>query len=52
MEQKAEYHAPKQADAMDKIKKALHGLEYGEVTVKVQAGKVRVIERKEQEKIG
>jgi hypothetical protein len=51
MEQKTEYETPKQADVLDKIKKALHGLEYGEVTVKVQAGKVRIIERKEQEKV-
>lgn len=51
MEKKTEYQASKQADVFDRIKKALHGLQYGEVTIKVQAGKVRIIERKEQEKV-
>jgi hypothetical protein len=47
-----EERAPYLDNVLQKIQKALSGLRYGEVTIKVQDGKVRLIERKEQEKIG
>ena len=37
---------------LDKITKALEGLKYGEVVIKVQGGKVIFVERYERDRIG
>ncbi len=38
-------------EILERIRQALSGLKYGEITIKVHDGKVKFIERKEQEKI-
>lgn len=37
---------------MEKVIKALEGLEYGEVVIKVQGGKVIWVDRHERERVG
>ena len=40
------------ADVLQKVAKALEGLEYGEVVIKVQGGKVVFVDRYERERVG
>ena len=37
---------------LDKIARALEGLKYGEIVIKVQGGKVIFVDRYERERIG
>lgn len=39
-------------EVLQKVTKALEGLEYGEVVVKVQGGKVIFVDRYERERVG
>lgn len=40
------------AEVLQKVAKALEGLEFGEVVVKVQGGKVIFVDRYERERVG
>lgn len=39
-------------NVLEKVAKALEGLEYGEVVIKVQGGKVIFVDRYERERVG
>lgn len=39
-------------EVLQKVAKALEGLEYGEVVIKVQGGKVIFVDRYERERVG
>ncbi|MCK9268489.1 MAG: YezD family protein [Alkaliphilus sp.] len=39
-------------NVLQKVAKALEGLEYGEVVIKVQGGKVVFVDRYERERVG
>jgi hypothetical protein len=39
-------------EVLDKVAKALEGLEFGEVVIKVQGGKVIFVDRYERERVG
>ncbi len=39
-------------EVLNKVAKALEGLEYGEVVIKVQGGKVVFVDRYERERVG
>lgn len=39
-------------EILQKVAKALEGLEYGEVVIKVQGGKVVFVDRYERERVG
>lgn len=50
MEDKANYSSVP-ADVLAKVLRALDGMQYGEIIIKVQAGKVTVIDKIERERV-
>jgi hypothetical protein len=39
-------------DVMEKVRKALETMQYGEITIKVNAGKIVVADKLERERLG
>jgi len=51
MEERKEYRTAKIDKVLHQIAQALRGMEYGEIIIKVMAGKVAVIDKVERKRI-